>query len=122
MEVMLLELLLWGCLLLFFWAMKDGLGKVESDIESIGLLSASRRAPGQRRDLRFSCPQNLAEPIGSYLGERIYRYAVIEGRTYQFDRVCPPGCDNALNDGERCVAPGLVYLECRGPALLSPGA
>ena len=36
MNVMLIELLLWVCLLLFFWAMKDGLNNIESDIESLG--------------------------------------------------------------------------------------
>jgi hypothetical protein len=114
MSVMLLELLLWGCLLLLFWAMKDGLSQVESEIEDgNGKLAPSRGRP------RYAQPQKVQEPIGSYLGEQIYRYAVIDGRTYQFDRVCPPDCPIALRDGERYLAPGLIYLENR-PLLSAP--
>lgn len=109
MNVMLIELLLWGCLLLFFWALKDGLSNVESDIESMGLL---RRTPPEQAGLRYSRPQTVAEPIGSYRDEPIYRYAVIEGRAYQFDRICVGDNAATLNDDERCIPPGLVYLEC----------
>jgi hypothetical protein len=113
MNVMLIELLLWICLLLFFWAMKDGLNNIESDIESLGLLHNSHRALPTQQETRYSRPQTMAEPIGSYRGEQIYRYVVIEGRRYQFDRICAAESAETINDGERCIEPGLVYLECQ---------
>jgi hypothetical protein len=43
----------------------------------------------------------------------IYRYAVIDGRTYEFSHVCA-GCSGApIDSGMRCIEPGLMYLECR---------
>lgn len=114
MNVMLIELLLWICLLLFFWAMKDGLNNIESDIESLGLIRNSPRALPAQQETRYCRPQTVAEPIGSYRGEQIYRYVVIEDRRYQFDRICAVEGAETINDGERCVEPGLVYLECQG--------
>lgn len=113
MNVMLIELLLWICLLLFFWAMKDGLNNIESDIESLALIRNSPRTPPEQRTTRYSRPQKVAEPIGSYRGEQIYRYVVIEDRRYQFDRVCAVEGAEPIKDGERCVEPGLVYMECQ---------
>jgi len=113
MNVMLIELLLWICLLLFFWAMKDGLNNIESDIESLGLIRNSPRTPPAHQETRYWRPQTVAEPIGSYRGEQIYRYVVIEDQRYQFDRICAPEDDEAIKDGERRVEPGLVYLECQ---------
>jgi hypothetical protein len=108
MEVMLLELVLWGGLLFFFWALKDGLSKVESDIESLGIL---QNAQSQGR-IRFYAPERVSEPIGSYGEAQIFRYAVFNGRLYQFDRVCPAGSGMTVDADERCIAPGLVYQEC----------
>jgi hypothetical protein len=111
MDLVFLELLCWGGLLFFFWALKDGLGRVENDIESFGLfnLRPTMSAAGGRQYYR---PEQVSEPIGSYRDAQIYRYIVIDGRTYQFDRVLPPESKAALQQDERCVAPGLVYLEC----------
>jgi hypothetical protein len=113
MDLMLIELVLWGGLLFFIWALKDGLGKVESDIESVGMLSRSgARAPKCR--FQYYRPEQASEPIGSYLDNDIFRYVVIEGRRYEFNRIRPDGSDMAVDADERCVVPGLVYQEC-GP-------
>lgn len=108
MDVLLIELLLWAGLLFLFWALKDGLGKVESDMESLGLLSpqGARAAGGSG----YARPEKLTEPIGRYQDEPIYRYACIEGRQYQFDRAAVP--NEVFNEEERCMAPGLVYVRC----------
>lgn len=112
MDLVLIELVCWGGLLFFFWALKDGLGKVESDIESYGLFQNARALSLAQQRSRYYRPDSVREPIGTYGGELIYRYVVISGRTYQFDRVSPPESQGLLGSDERCVAPGLVYLEC----------
>lgn len=112
MDLIIIELVCWGGLLFFFWALKDGLGKVETDIESVGFFKSARKAAHAARHTHFSCPEVVREPIGSYRGETIYRFAVIDGRTYQFDRVLSPGTGEQIIEEERCIAPGLVYLEC----------
>lgn len=112
MDLVLIELVLWVGLLFFFWALKEGLGHVESDIESLGLLQNARQS-FQRNGLRqFVRPERVAEVIGSYRDAQIYRYAVIHGRVYQFDRVCPPESSMGLSEEERWVEPGLVYQAC----------
>lgn len=112
MDLVLLEIICWGALLFFFWALKEGLGHVESDIESLGLASAGRQMhhAGQ---IRFHRPERVEEPIGTYRDAPIFRYAVFLGRTYQFDRVCPPEAALRVDPDERWVAPGLVYQECK---------
>jgi hypothetical protein len=111
MSTVLLELLLWACLLLFFWAMKDGLNDVESDIDSRGLMRNPSSRDLEQRRVKCCRPQRLMEPIGSYRGEQIYQYAVIDGRRYRFDRVWS-GDALGITESERCVEPGLVYCEC----------
>ncbi|HEV2611262.1 MAG TPA: hypothetical protein VGU61_13415 [Noviherbaspirillum sp.] len=112
MDIILIELVLWGGLLFFFWALKDGLGSVESEIESAGLLNArgAARETGIRET--FAQAESLREPIGSYGGTPIHRYAVIDGQPYQFDRVCPDPKKVHFESEERCLAPGLVYIPC----------
>lgn len=112
MDLVLIELVCWGGLLFFFWALKDGLGRVESDIESYGLFQNVHALSLAQQRSRYYRPDSVMEPIGTYRGEPIYRYVVIGGRTYQFDRVSPPEIPGQLESEERCVAPGLVYLEC----------
>lgn len=111
MDLFIIEIVCWGGLLFFFWALKDGLSRVESDIESIGIMPTKKFAL-RNGPVQFCKAEQSNEPIGSYRDEPIYRYVMIDGRTYQFDRVFPPGAAGGLSDGERCVAPGLVYLEC----------
>ncbi|HZW14344.1 MAG TPA: hypothetical protein VFF81_14290 [Noviherbaspirillum sp.] len=109
MDLVLIELVLWIGLLFFFWALKEGLGHVESDIESLGMLPNARHSFNTSSQTQFVRPERVAELIGTYRDAHIYRYAIIHGRVYQFDRVCPPESKMALNEEECCVAPGLVY-------------
>ena len=116
MDLVLLELVCWAGLLFFFWALKEGLSHVESDIESMGLVP-NGRVMAQSGPVRFERPERVEELIGSYRDTQIFRYAVIHGLTYQFDRVCPPETAMRLEADERCVAPGLVYQECNPDCL-----
>ncbi|OWW22178.1 hypothetical protein [Noviherbaspirillum denitrificans] len=120
MDLVLLELVCWAGLLFFFWALKEGLGQVESDIESMGLVPNGRGMMAPNGPLRFDLPERVDELIGSYRDSQIFRYAVIQGRTYQFDRVCPPGSGMSVEPDERYVAPGLVYQECNPKCLGEP--
>lgn len=117
MDLVLIELVLWAGLLFFFWALKEGLGHVESDIESLGLLQGARSSLQQNGLRQFVRPEKMSEVIGSYRDAQIYRYAIIQGRVYQFDRVCPPESGMSLNEEERYVEPGLVYQECVAKSL-----
>ena len=110
MDLLIIELVCWGGLLFFFWALKDGLGKVENDIESFGILSGASKVRSTQPGIQYFQPEHAREQIGSYRGQPIYQYVVIDGRTYQFDRVFPPESPGFLSEEERCVAPGLVYL------------
>ena len=112
MDLVLIELVLWAGLLFFFWALKEGLSHVESDIESLGLMSNARQITSTGGRLSFYRPERVEELIGTYRDAQIYRYAIIQGRTYQFDRILPPECAMTVDVEERCVAPGLVYQEC----------
>jgi hypothetical protein len=110
MDFALIELIMWAGLIFFFWVLKDNLGRVESDIEEI---AAKRQRLGDRlaASLAYARPEKLQDPIGSYKGQQIFRYAIINGKNYQFDHVLPAGCPTA--EGECCVAPGLVYVACQ---------
>jgi hypothetical protein len=119
MDFVFLELLCWGGLIFFFWALKDGLGRVESDIEALGVFPGVRQAIQSNTRPHFVQPERVLEPIGSYQGATIHRYALIEGHTYQFDRVCPAESESSLDKDERFVAPGLVYQECRDTVMFS---
>lgn len=111
MELLILELIWWGCLFLFFWALRDGRIKRGDEGESLpfGEPQAMPLLPG----LRFQHPNQVREPIGSYQGAPIHRYAEMNGRLYQFDRVCPPEAALGVKREELYLAPGLVYQECR---------
>ncbi|HZW22603.1 hypothetical protein [Noviherbaspirillum sp.] len=122
MDLVLLELVCWAGLLFFFWALKEGLGHVESDIESMGLVPNGRNMLAPNGPLPFDRPERVEELIGTYRDTEIFRYAVIHGRTYQFDRVCPPDSGMRLEADERCLEPGLVYQECNPACLQDKGA
>ncbi|WP_151634903.1 hypothetical protein [Noviherbaspirillum aerium] len=120
MDLVLIEIVLWVGLLFFFWALKEGLGHVESDIEALSLARQGRGVNGGTQSLGFHKAERLAEPIGSYRDAQIYRYAVIQGRTYQFDRVCPVDSGATIDADERWLAPGLVYQECTDRGQVPP--
>jgi hypothetical protein len=113
MEVVMIELVLWAGLIFFLWVLKDSLSKLESDIEQS---DGARKAPpsGNGHKLARAATQILAEPIGSYDGAPIFRYAIIDGKTYCFDHVCLCNAGAALAPDQRCLEPGLLYVACKG--------
>lgn len=113
MEVVMIELVLWAGLIFFLWVLKDSLCRLESEIEQS---DGARKAPasGNGHMLARAATQILAEPIGTYGGAPIYRYAIIDGKTYCFDHVCLCHAGTALAPDQRCLEPGLLYVECKG--------
>jgi hypothetical protein len=120
MDLLFIELVLWVGLLFLFWALKD-IGRIESEIESLGILNHPLQPGGNKNYRHFSCPQQVSDPIGRYRDETIYRYATIDGESYQFDYVQPEGNRGIVHAEERCVSPGLVYVRCDRPAPLASG-
>ena len=108
MDIVLLELVLWAGLICFLWVMKDSLGKIESELEKPS--EAKEAASGAGRVAGQARPDRLSEPIGRLGDTTIYRYAVIDGRTYEFDYV-DTGTGVRLEPDQRCIAPGIVYTE-----------
>jgi hypothetical protein len=109
MELILIELFLWAGLIFFFWALKDGLSHVETDIDDLGLFSGKSEFMSAR-PVQFVHPEQVLDPIGRYQDTLIYQYVVIDGRHYRFDRVCPVGTSVSAQEHERYVSPGLVYV------------
>ena len=108
MELIVIELFLWVGLIVFFWALKDGLSHVETDIEDLGLFGGKSKLPVA--PAQFVRPEQMLDPIGHYLDAPIYQYAVIGGQYYRFDRVCPTETRMPAQEDERYVLPGLVYV------------
>ena len=105
MDIVLLELVLWAGLICFLWVMKDSLGKIESELER----TAAQKAAG--RDLHgkdTGQADRLYDPIGRLGDATIYRIAVIDGQTYEFDHVATSR-DASLPANQRWLPPGLVY-------------
>ncbi len=110
MGIIVIELLLWAGLIFFFWALRDGLNQVKSDIESPGPRAGPM--PAALSGARFDRADKVSEQIGRYRDLPIYRYAVIDGMRYQFEHILPGESVSALQTEERCLAPGLVYTRC----------
>ena len=109
MEIILIEVLLWAGLIFFFWALRDGLSNVESELEMQGNGTVGNLNPSSI--IRFDRAEKVSEPIGRYQDAPIYRYAVIGGKNYQFAYVLPLEQFASLESEFRCLAPGLVYAE-----------
>lgn len=109
MDIVLLELVLWAGLICFLWVMKDSLGKIESELEKSAAQKAASQARRGDRDGEAR-PDRLSEPIGSLGGDTIYRFAVIDGKTYEFDHVAIRK-EARLAANERLLPPGLVYRQ-----------
>ena len=105
MDIVLLELVLWAGLICFLWVMKDSLGKIESELERTAAQKSAGR--GLRSDGTVHVDR-LYDPIGRLGDATIYRIAVIDGQTYEFDHVAA-GKDIRLAAHQRCLPPGLVY-------------
>jgi len=105
MDIVLLELVLWAGLICFLWAMKDSLGKIESELEK----SAAQRAAGRGLHGNDTAhADRLSDPIGRLGDATIYRFAMIDGQTYEFDHVAASR-DATLATNQRWLPPGLVY-------------
>ena len=108
MEIFLIELALWGGLAFLFWVMKDKLDGVESNIVAD---PADRQRP-QAFPVHFDDAEQLADPIGTYCEQPIYRHARIAGKDYEFSHVCPWEIRTMMRPNERYLSPGLVYTLC----------
>jgi hypothetical protein len=107
MDIVLLELVLWAGLICFLWVMKDSLGKIESELER----SAAQKAAGRSlRDNDAARADRLSDPIGRLGEATIYRFAIIDGQTYEFDYVAASK-DAPLAASQRWLPPGLVYRQ-----------
>ena len=110
MDIVLIELVLWAGLIFFLWVLKDTLGNFESELDRAAVHKAgAARKPGVTR------PERLYEPIGSFGGATIFRYAVIDGERYEFDFASSEGPDVSLGADQRYLAPGLVYSASPAP-------
>ena len=105
MDIVLIELVLWAGLIVFLWILKDTMSNLESEIDRATAINkaAALQEPSVAK------PERLYEPIGSYGGTTIYRYAVIDGSRYEFDYASSAGPDLSLGADQRYIAPGLVY-------------
>ena len=69
-----------------------------------------RQAPRLARTTSQGPPiLNAYDPIGSYGGATIFRYAVIDGERYEFDYASGSGPATGLAANQRYISPGLVY-------------
>lgn len=106
MNLVLLELILWGTLLLFFWALKEALEKVESDIESLKI--KEQTSPATTLCKRsYSSPEKVEELIGSYKGAPIHQVVFFKDQVYYFDHI--QFKEEPLMQNQLCITPGLVY-------------
>ncbi|MDB5760017.1 MAG: hypothetical protein JWM30_3306 [Burkholderia sp.] len=109
MDIVLIELVLWAGLIFFLWVLKDTLGNFESEIDR-----AAPNKAGPPRKPGTANPERLYEPIGSYGGTTIFRYAVIDGERYEFDYASGGDLGVSLAPNQRTIAPGLVYSASPG--------
>ena len=114
MELIAIDVILWVVFGLLLWVIKHNVQTMEADLRHYPLQQPRQISP--RRNA-IATPQRLIEPIGRYLGQPIYRYAIIDGRHYRFDFVCPKELMTPLSETQRCIAPGLVYSEAPIPSM-----
>jgi len=112
MELIAIDLILWLGFGLLLWVLKDSFKNIQSDLRHY------RQPLRPRAELKcdaIATPQRLIDPIGQYLDQPIYRYAIIDGRHYRFDHVCSKEMVTRLTETQRWIAPGLVYVEAPLP-------
>jgi hypothetical protein len=112
MELIAIDLILWLGFGLLIWVLKDSFKNIQSDLRHY------RQPLRPRAELKcdaIATPQRLIDPIGQYLDQPIYRYAIIDGRHYRFDHVCSKEMVTRLTETQRWIAPGLVYVEAPLP-------
>jgi hypothetical protein len=111
MDLPFIELILWGGLVFFFWALKDGLGHAESEIDSSELFHSAKR--NIFAGVRQERVEYIGKPIGSYQDVQIHPHVIIEGQIYEFDRVHPKHSSMPVGSDEGYLEPGLVYRKCK---------
>ena len=116
MDILLIELVLWAGLLFLFWALKDGLERVETEIQSTDPAGAGFNIMAAASRPVFVRPTAVDELVGHYRDTPIYRYARVGSQQYQFDYVLPDLAALRLNEDQCVLEPGLVYVRCSEPA------
>ena len=112
MELIAIDLILWLGFGLLLWALKDSFKTIQSDLRNY---HQQLRPRAEVKRIAIATPQRLIDPIGHYLDQQIYRYAIIEGQHYRFDYVCSKEMATRLTETQRWIAPGLVYVEAPLP-------
>jgi hypothetical protein len=112
-ELAILQILFWAAVAFGMVALKN---KRLRDLTPL-FHSPFPKAGDDTGDSLFVRAENGKDAIGVYRGTPIYRYVDIEGKPYMFDRLLISGDLVIMEQGERCVAPGLVYRECHEAAV-----
>ena len=112
MELIAIDLILWLGFGLLLWVLKDSFKKIQSDLRNY---RQPLRPRAEAKPALIGTPQRLIDPIGHYLDQQIYRYAIINGRHYRFDHVCSKEMAARLTETQRWISPGLVYTEAPLP-------
>lgn len=108
-ELAILQIFFWAAVAFGMVALKNKRLRDFTPLFHTSFPEASRDTEGSL----FVLAENGKEAIGVYGGTPIYRYVDIEGQPYIFDRLLVSGDLVIMEHGERCVAPGLVYRQCR---------
>ena len=99
-----------GFVLALAWVMQ-GMANAESADNAEASGAAAATAPRERpAPPVFDTPERRDAPIGRYMDAIIFDTVSIAGVEYRFDHVLPPGAGWRSERGERCIAPGLVYV------------
>lgn len=109
LEMAILQIFFWGAVTFGMVALKN---KRLQDVAPFFHSSYPEVSSDDSTSL-FAHAENGTEAIGMYGGTPIYRYVDIEGKPYAFDRLLMSGDLVIMERGERCIAPGLVYRECK---------
>jgi hypothetical protein len=109
-DALLLLLLLWVGLILTLWGLEVGLDEVEDSL----LPGRTALERSSRPEREFDRPDAVAEVIGTYMEEPIYRRVTIDRVDYEFDHIDPPDPPAHHARNERCLKPGIVYVARQG--------
>jgi hypothetical protein len=103
-DMQLVELMYWSGLLFVLRMLKGRTGHVNQGLETLAETTMTSNN-------RFRRPQSVADGMGCYRKISIYRYVVIDGKAYQFDRIRLDETTAKLAGNKRCIAPRLIYLQ-----------
>ena len=107
MELIAIDLILWLGFGLLLWALKDSFKTIQSDLRNY---HQPLRPRAEVKRIAIATPQRLIDPIGHYLDQQIYRYAIIEGQHYHFDYVCSKAMDSTWSGVRRSAATDSLML------------